>query len=63
MALAPCVNPTPVPLATALMLIPVVPAKDPAVKAPVMVMAFKLIAAVAGLALVAQLKQVLSKIM
>ena len=59
-ALAPWVKPTPDPLATELMVTPVVPANDPEVKAPVIVMAATLAAAVVGVARVVQAKQLLS---
>ena len=59
-ALAPWVNPTPVPLATALIVTPVVPANDPEDKAPVIVMAAPLAAAVVGVARVAHPKHELS---
>ena len=45
-AFAPCVKPTPDPLATALIVTPDVPANVPADKAPVIVMAAPLTAAV-----------------
>ena len=61
MALAPWVKPTPVPLATALIVTPVVPANVPEDKAPVIVMAAPFAAAVVGVARVAQPKQELSK--
>ena len=61
MALAPCVKPIPDPLATALIVTPVDPAKVPAVNAPVIVMAAPLVAAVVGVARTEQPKQVLSR--
>ena len=59
-ALAPWLKPLPVPLATALMVTPVVPAKVPADNAPPKVIALPLTAAVAAVAGVAQPGQVLS---
>lgn len=61
MARAPCVKPTPEPLATALMLMPVVPARAPADKAPVIVTPAPFKKAVVAVARVAQPKHVLSK--
>jgi hypothetical protein len=60
-ARAPCVNPTPEPLATALIVTPVEDAKDPADSAPVIVMPAPFKNALAGVTVVAQPKQVLSK--
>ena len=60
MARAPCVKPTPDPLATALMVTPVVPARDPADKAPVIVTPAPFKNAVVAIARVAQPRQVLS---
>ena len=59
-ALAPCVKPMPDPFATALMVTPVVPAKAPADKAPVIVTPAPFKNAVVTIARVAQPKQVLS---
>ena len=53
-ALAPCVKPIPEPLATALIVTPVDPAKPPADNAPVIVMAAPLVAAVVVVARVPQ---------
>ena len=60
MALAPCTKPTPVPLATALTVTPVVPAKVPADNAPPKVIALPFTAALAGVVAVTQPKHVLS---
>ena len=59
-ALAPCVNPTPEPLATALMVTPVVLAQVPAVNALVMVIPAPFKNAVVAVARTEQPKQVLS---
>ena len=59
-ARAPCVNPTPEPLATALMVTPVVLAKVPAVNAPVMVIPAPFRKALAGVTVLEQPKHVLS---
>ena len=63
MARAPCVKPTPDPLATALMLTPVVPAKAPEDRAPVIVTPAPFKKAVVAVARVEQPKHVLSKTM
>ena len=60
-AFAPCVKPTPVPLATALMVTPVVPASDPADRAPVILIAAPLAAAVEVVVAVTHPKQESSK--
>jgi hypothetical protein len=60
-ALAPCVKPIPDPLATALMVTPVVLAKVPAVNAPVMVIPAPFKNADVAVARVAQPRQELSK--
>ena len=60
-AWAPCVKPMPDPLATALIVTPIVPAKAPADNAPVVVTAAPFKKAVVGVARVVQPKQVLSK--
>ena len=60
-ALAPWVKPIPVPLATELIVTPVVPANAPEDKAPVIVIAAPLTAAVVGVARVAHPKQELSR--
>ena len=60
-ALAPWVKPTPVPFATALIVTPVEPAKEPADKAPVIVIAAPLAAAVEVVIAVPQPKQESSK--
>ena len=59
-ARAPWVKPTPEPLATALIVTPVVLARVPAVNAPVMVIPAPFKKALAGVTLVAQPRQVLS---
>ena len=60
-ALAPWVKPMPDPLATALMVTPVVPARAPADRAPVIVTPVPFKNAVVAVARVAQPKQELSK--
>jgi hypothetical protein len=60
-ALAPWVKPIPDPLATELIVTPVVPAKAPADRAPVIVTPAPFKKAVVAVARVAQPKQVLSK--
>ena len=59
-AKAPCVKPIPDPLATALMVTPVVPAKAPADKAPVIVIPAPFKNAVVAVARVEQPGHVLS---
>ena len=60
-ALAPWVKPMPVPFATELIVTPVVPANDPADKAPVIVIAAPLTAAVVVVARVVHPKHELSR--
>ena len=59
---APCVNPTPLPLATALIVTPVVPANVPAVSAPEIVIALPFVAAFETVVADPQPRHALSKI-